>query len=534
MCAPMSRRQLLRYFALAAATPVLLERPWRPARAFAQVPSRAVPLNLELVTVTDTSCVLTWFTGDPASPDEYGRPRPVPADTVLELGTTPTSLQRIVDRNDETPYHYVEVTGLEPGRAYFFRATSNGIGAVPTVIPPSLTGGGSVDTTEAGTFTTLIPPAGDLLMTLCWANDMHIGEMTSGLAYSDSRLPSGGFPPGYAVDPDNPYWKFMAEAAVAESRERGAELMLVNGDLTSGAEPVDMQLARSIMDGFGRYRRDYFVTRGNHDRAHSGETWSTCEPDAANPEYNDCLRDYFFGDRPTYFSFDRKGVHFVGLDTNDVYTGTGQMETEQLEWLEADLAASSGRPTFVFGHHPISEEASATAAPPIVFTLDAEDARRVEATAAQHSVIGVYSAHTHRNKVTHSTATGDVPYIELGAVKEYPGGYGIVRLYEGGYMVNFYKTSADPARAWSERSRGEYLGLYPYYTLGTLRDRNFVVSADLSDAARRPRRNERTRAAETAEGAALPATGGSGTHAATAAGLVAAGLAAAAAARRVR
>ena len=59
-----------------------------------------------------------------------------------------------------------------------------------------------------------------------------------------------------------------------------------------------------------------------------------------------------------------------------------------------------------------------------------------------------------------------MPYFEGGAVKEYPGGYTVVRLYETGYMVNFYKTAAPECRAWSERSRGEYLGLYPYYTLG--------------------------------------------------------------------
>jgi 3',5'-cyclic-AMP phosphodiesterase len=40
-------------------------------------------------------------------------------------------------------------------------------------------------------------------------------------------------------------------------------------------------------------------------------------------------------------------------------------------------------------------------------------------------------------------------------------------------MVNFWKTSTPDACAWSERSRGEYLGLGPDYQLGSLADRNW-------------------------------------------------------------
>ncbi|MGW4248395.1 phosphohydrolase, partial [Nocardia sp. NPDC004722] len=66
------------------------------------------------------------------------------------------------------------------------------------------------------------------------------------------------------------------------------------------------------------------------------------------------------------------------------------------------------------------------------------------------------------------------------ACKEYPGGYTLLRLYEGGYMLNFYKTRTEGARRWSSRSRGEYFGLLPEYTLGTTADRNHVVARDLT------------------------------------------------------
>lgn len=514
---------MLRFTALAVATPVAVQA-WKPVSAFAQVPSRAVPMHLELVTVTDTTAVFTWFTGDPTAPDEFGRPEPLPADTVLELGESPAALARVVERNDPTPYHHVEISGLEPGRTYWYRAISNGLAASPSVFWP--------EPAATGTFTTLVPPTGRLLFTMCWANDTHIGEMTSGLAYSDSRLPGGGFPPGFAADPQNPYWRFMAESAIDDARSRGADVMLFNGDLTSEAEPTEIAEAKRLFDRFGAYRSEYWVTRGNHDRAHSGDTWKGCAP-AGVPEYNDCLRDAFFPNGPAWFSFDHAGVHMVGLDTNDLTTGEGAMAPEQFDWLEADLAAHSGVPTFVFGHHPVSEESAATAIPPVVFTLNPQDAERLENQVAAHSVVGVYSAHTHRNWRTASPRSPGVPYIEVAATKEYPGGFALVKVYEGGYMVNFYKTRSDPARAWSERSRGEYLGLYPYYTLGAFEDRNFVVEADFSDAARRQTGSPEPGPPPPPDGDELPPTGGGSASAAAGAAVAAAAAAAARAARRM-
>ena len=526
MCQPLTRREMLRFTALAAATPVVV-RYARPAKAFAQTQAAAVPMHLELVTLTDTSAVLTWFTGDPTAPDEFGRPTPLPADTVVQLGTSPAALTTVVDRDDDTPFHYVELTGLEPGRTYFYVCLSAGKVAVPTTVSGFPTPTTPPEPAATGTFTTPLPPPGKHLFTMAWANDLHIGEMTSGLA-------AGDFPPGFAADPNNPYWRFMTQAAVAESRQRGATLLMLNGDLTSEAEPVEVATCRALLDEFGTYGRDYFVTRGNHDRAHTGATWQGCEP-AGVPEYNDCLRDAFFGSGPTYFSTDHRGLHLVGLDTNDLTTGTGAMTEEQFAWLEADLAANATKPSFVFGHHPVTQEASATAIPPVVFTLESADARRLEGVIAEHRVIGVHSAHTHRNKRTAAPNVPGVPFLELGAVKEYPGGYALVRVHEGGYAVNFYKTRSDPSRAWSELTRGEYLNLYPYYTLGSLADRNMTIEVDLSDLAAEPTPSASASPPPGGTGGGgegrTPATGGSAALA-VAAAAAAVGAAAAGAARR--
>ena len=327
----------------------------------------------------------------------------------------------------------------------------------------------------------------------------------------------------------------MAKAATSESKARGAQALLLAGDLTSEGTPDRFKTAREIFDTFGTYRTDYWVARGNHDRAHAGAAYADCMPAPSAPGYNDCILDEFFptaADKTAY-AFDKAGIRFCALDTVDITAGTGSLPMEQAEWLKAELEANSTKPTFVFGHHPISEESRATSIGAPGFSLSQQDAQRVEEIiAASPNVVGVYSGHTHRNKRTRSVVAPNVPFIELGATKEYPGGYGLVRVYEGGYMVNFYKTRGDAARAWSERSRGEYLGLYPYYTLGSFSDRNFTVAADFSDAASgstppaggssdpAPSTGDDPRAAD------LPATGAGAAAGVAGAAALAAGLAA--------
>ena len=98
--------------------------------------------------------------------------------------------------------------------------------------------------------------------------------------------------------------------------------------------------------------------------------------------------------------------------------------------------------------------------------------------AAAPGVFFHHSGHTPRNQRTSSPVATGVEFLEVAATKEYPGGFALLKVYEGGYLLNFYKSSSTLARQWSQTTSGEYLGLYPAYTLGTAADRNHVVSRD--------------------------------------------------------
>ncbi|MCW2673086.1 MAG: hypothetical protein JWP14_1675 [Frankiales bacterium] len=482
MCdSSLSRRQLFRYAALVGATFPL-------AGAFELADATgvgvALPINLELVTVTDTEAVITWFTGDPSQPDQFGRPLPVAAPGRVLIGTSPdVRTWKEVGVHRATAYHYVEVRGLKPGVTYYWRAESNGLTAVPTVVSRTDPLNGSAPPA----FTTLVPPPGREIGRVAWLNDLHYGEQVAGLALSSSSLPRGGLPPGFPVDPAHPYWRFMGKGAVQEARARGCTLLLANGDLSNEAEPAALAEVRSALDAFGTLggtelvrpggKSHYFVTRGNHDRWHAGPPYTHCSPKPGG--LHDCFDDGFragFVKGTQHFSVafgdEKARYRFVGLDSNDGST-TGVLRQSELDFLEAEL--QRGDLTIPLFHHPASATASLSGQPPVVDGLDRKDATKFRQLLGSHTnVAGVYAGHTHRNNYSTNSETGTVPYFEGGAVKEYPGGYTVVRLFEGGFMANFWKTSTPEARAWSERSRGEYLGLAPTYQLGSLKDRNWV------------------------------------------------------------
>ena len=478
-CCHPSRREVLRWAAVVAATP-LLSALGDPERAYAAT-GPGIPMNLELVTLTETSAILTWFTGEPSRPDSTGRPAPVASDTEVLIGTSPSALRTVIHDTRPTPYHYAEITGLEPGGTYFYSARSGGIPATPSPFFEGNPVGTSASLSTPFVFTTPRPPPGRFLFSIALCNDLHLGETTAGLITSTG----GGLPPGFhQVSGEPPYSQVMAEALATEARARGASLLLAAGDISSEAASLDLAHAKSYLDAFGTYQDAYLVARGNHDRPHQGVAYATCSPVAGAPGYHDCFRDAFFPGVPTWFTHHTGGLRVVGLDTYDKIGNGGDngiLSPAQLAYVRTTLAQDRERPTIVFGHHPITLEASLTTAEPLLFDLDPAQGRQIESLyQATPGVFLHHSGHTHRNKRTTSPLAPGVMFQEVAATKEYPGGFHLLRLFSGGYALNFYKFRGDLAREWSERTRQEDFGGYPYYTAGTIADRNVVVARDLS------------------------------------------------------
>lgn len=433
------------------------------------------PVNLELVTVTETTAVLTWYTGVPGTDDGLGRMEPAPSDAEVFYGTHPSRLTSVAHGPSGTPYHYVELTGLEPGRTYYYRARSRGRDAAPTWLAAGQAAG--TPDGDVFAFTTPLPPPGRHLFSVALCNDLHLGETVAGLVGPLPWIKGIEQVPGHP-----PYPEVMAKALIADARARGAQYLLAAGDVSSEAAPSDLASAKGILDTFGTLGDDYLIARGNHDRAHSGEPYGGCGP--GEHQGNDCFKDAFSTSGQTYFSHDLRGLRVIGLDTYDKPGDggdSGGLSAEQHAWFEAELKKDPERPTLVFGHHPLFTEND-----PLAITgahsLDAGQSLRI--LTSYNRTPGVFlhhAGHTHRNQRSVFPLAPRVVQQEVGAVKEYPGGFTLLHVHSGGYALNFYKTRGDEARAWSERSRQELSGQWPQLSLGNRpTDRNTVVARDFS------------------------------------------------------
>jgi len=496
-CCHLTRRQLA-YLAAASAVPLGTVMDTRRASAATpRLDPTLVVQDLELVTLTETSVVLTWTTSTAGTPDATGRLMPRAADTTVLMGTSPAALVEVYGDNTQTPYHYAEITGLEPGQTYSYVALSNGQPATPApAFQGNPVGTGPLDP-GAGTpgspfsFTTPQPPAGRFLFSLALANDVHMGETVAGLATSSPQVgpvPGMGLPPGISGPVDGmPYPEAMARALAADVRARGAARTLIAGDITSEASRADSLRAKQILDGIGTLGVDYLVARGNHDRSHSpiADCSPSRVPGVDSTTFQDCFSDVFgVQDAHTWFRRDVGGLRLLALDTYEKPGNGGDngiLAADQYAFLTDQLSSDPDRPTLVFGHHPITVESTLVNLSPVRFDLDPQQALMIEQLYAGAPGVFFHQAgHTHRNKRSTGTLAEQVTFHETAATKEYPGGFSLLRVHTGGYALNFYKTRSEAAREWSDRTRQEYEGQAAYYTNGTIADRNYVVSRDLS------------------------------------------------------
>ena len=235
------------------ALPGLAATPASAASAASAAKASAAGLfaqDLELVTVTDTGFVLTWYTADAPTPSipyqPAQEPAPVPCDGVVRYGTRPDRLDRVaVQRHGDTAYHYVEVEGLRPGTTYYYQALSAGIPATPRVLPQ------------------LTFPAGGLVIPPNPTNQQLLAILAQLL--SSGVVPVGGAradqDPGPAARPP----PVLPRAEQRPPRRRDGE-RAGDGELPAGLLAAAGPAAVSGADGRGDDRRGRGPGRGRPGR----------------------------------------------------------------------------------------------------------------------------------------------------------------------------------------------------------------------------------------------------------------------------
>jgi predicted phosphodiesterase len=291
---------------------------------------------------------------------------------------------------------------------------------------------------------TLPRPGGERLATVATVNDVHFGEEECGVMEGFETGPILRADPG-----EPPYPEVMNRAAVAEIAAVAPDVIVAKGDLTSKGTRAEYQ---QFLECYGPVFGERLVhVRGNHD-AYYGETFADRAP----------------------LEVELPGVRLAVIDTTIPLQTTGQVSIEQLEWLD-ELGARSDRPVLVFGHHHVWSPESNTRHE-TYFGVNPDDSERLfEVFARRPALVAYFAGHTHRNRVRRFAATGDVPWVEVACVKDFPGTWAEYRVFEGGILQVHRRISSEPALAWTERTRAMYGGFYPTYAFGELGDRCFPI-----------------------------------------------------------
>jgi 3',5'-cyclic-AMP phosphodiesterase len=196
------------------------------------------------------------------------------------------------------------------------------------------------------------------LMCMAWAGTGALCVMQGGVlrSYSLSRMPElGSVPTGelsFVQISDshmgfskaaNPDVAGTLKAAVDKINGLAAppEFMLHTGDITHLSRPGEFDTVEQILKGASA--KDVFFVPGEHDVL-----------DDDGRQYLERHGKDTAG--AGWYSFDKKGVHFIALVNvqNLKAGGLGTLGREQLEWMEADVKhLKHSTPIIVFAHIPL-------------------------------------------------------------------------------------------------------------------------------------------------------------------------------------
>lgn len=150
---------------------------------------------------------------------------------------------------------------------------------------------------------------------------------------SDSHI---GFNKGANPDVSGTLHKAIERANLAGGAKT-PDFLIHTGDITQNSKAGEFDTAIQLVNGF---KNQVFYVPGEHDYIDDGE------------QYKQRFGKGTIGNG--WYSFNHKGVHFVGLNNCVQVDAMGNIGAEQLAWLKTDLAAlSASIPIVVFAHIPL-------------------------------------------------------------------------------------------------------------------------------------------------------------------------------------
>ena len=310
-----------------------------------------------------------------------------------------------------------------------------------------LMSGPGVRRQRVATVRTLAPPPGRQLGRFATISDMHLGDRYFGALGTISPQP--GTAPDAAGSIEDGYSYKSARATIDQALAWGAEMLLVKGDLTHDARPVEFKAAAKLLEAVPV---PVLVVLGNHDALVGLK-----QADGAA-----ILRS-----RGIHVTSEVSSHPFAGLKIIMVHTPTsghrrGVVDSELREGIARAVGDAPGA-AFVALHHQPDPRRVRWAYPPGMVPSDAR--RLLDAIAAANPSTFLSAGHTHQH---HRRTHGPLVVTEVGSTKDFPGGWAGYAVHEGGIRQVVRRTAGDEVVGWTEATGASLFGLWAPWSVGRM------------------------------------------------------------------
>jgi 3',5'-cyclic AMP phosphodiesterase CpdA len=183
-------------------------------------------------------------------------------------------------------------------------------------------------------------------------------------------------------DPERPVeWVPFLRQEIAYIRSLRPDFIVCNGDLTNGKER-DYRLA---MAAFRECPMPVYYTMGNH------EYYGCYEDPGVTAEAAQRRFLEQTGMPSIFYEKVFMGIPFLFMSTENYTPDSNDaawLSDNQLNWLDERLAASEGRPAFVFLHQPVNDTVAGS-------VNTCRESERLSDILARHPGVLLFSGHTH-------------------------------------------------------------------------------------------------------------------------------------------
>ncbi len=288
---------------------------------------------------------------------------------------------------------------------------------------------------------TLAPPPGAQLCRVATLSDIHVGSDHFG------KLP-------VIRDPHGDHAARCVRAALDDIAAWGADLLVVKGDLTEQGALEEWDEAGAILASCGL---PVLAVPGNHDTVRGAVDGTAALAAHGVPITYDVA------------SHDLPGLRVVVANTTVPGRGVGSIAERRAHVLDA-LAGAPGGALLGLHHYP-QRLPVPTMWPPGIPAPSSS--RFLDDVAAANPATLVTSGHSHRHR---RHAHGPLTVTEVGAPKDHLGTWTGYAVHEAGIRQVSRLVGGPQERAWIERTRRTFFGLWPWWAPGHLEDRCFSVT----------------------------------------------------------